>query len=104
MILDRFPEVRSLSSEEKLLLISELWNDLEENPSKVPVSREIIAELDRRMEHFRNHPNDFIKWEAGKTLQKHIDARAGSWDGTISGAELLKKTRPQLPRRKRTPL
>lgn len=66
MILDRFPEIRRLSAEEKLLFISELWNDLEENPSKVPVSREIIAELDRRMEHFRNHPEEFTTWEAAK--------------------------------------
>ena len=27
-------------------------------------------------------------------LQKHIQARAGSWDGKISGTELLRRTRP----------
>jgi len=27
-------------------------------------------------------------------LQQHIDARAGSWDGYVSGVELLLKTRP----------
>lgn len=53
MILEQFPEVRSLSSSEKLLFVSELWNDLEEHPSEVPVSREILAELDRRMDHFK---------------------------------------------------
>lgn len=26
--------------------------------------------------------------------QRHIRARAGSWDGAISGAELLRRTRP----------
>ena len=26
--------------------------------------------------------------------QRHIRARAGSWEGKISGAELLRKTRP----------
>ena len=32
----------------------------------------------------------------GKTnaLQKHIRARAGTWDGDLSGVELLKRTRP----------
>jgi putative addiction module component (TIGR02574 family) len=66
MILEQFPEVRSLSSAEKLLFVSELWNDLEEHPSEVPVSREILAELDRRMEHFKQHPEEFTTWEAVK--------------------------------------
>lgn len=66
MILEQFPEVRSLSSSEKLLFVSELWNDLEEHPSEVPVSREILAELDRRMNHFKQHPEEFTTWEAVK--------------------------------------
>lgn len=28
------------------------------------------------------------------SLQQHINARAGTWDGHCSGAELLRKTRP----------
>lgn len=28
------------------------------------------------------------------TLQKHLRDRAGTWDGKISGEELLKRTRP----------
>lgn len=64
MILEKLPEVRQLTASEKLMLVSELWNDLEAHPSEVPVSREIIAELDRRMEHFREHPDEFTTWEA----------------------------------------
>ena len=30
------------------------------------VPREIIAELDRRMKHFRQHPGEFTTWEAVK--------------------------------------
>jgi putative addiction module component (TIGR02574 family) len=66
MILEKFPEVQRLSPSEKLLFVSELWNDLEAHPSDVPVSREIIAELDRRMEHFQQHPGEFTTWEAVK--------------------------------------
>jgi putative addiction module component (TIGR02574 family) len=66
MILEKFPEVQQLSASEKLIFVSELWNDLEAHPSEVPVSREIIAELDRRMEHFRQHPDEFTTWEAVK--------------------------------------
>ena len=66
MIIEKFPEVQRLSSAEKLIFVSELWNDLEANPTEVPVSREIIAELDRRMEHFREHPDEFTSWEEVK--------------------------------------
>lgn len=66
MILEKFPEVQKLSPSEKLMFVSELWNELEEHPSAVPVSPEIIAELDRRMEHFRQHPDEFTTWEAVK--------------------------------------
>ena len=66
MILDKFPEVQKLSPSEKLIFVSELWNDLEAHPSEVPVSHEIIAELDRRMQHFRQHPDQFTTWEAVK--------------------------------------
>ena len=66
VILERFPEVQRLSASEKLIFVLELWNDLEAYPSEVPGSREIMAELDRRMEHFRQHPDEFTTWEAVK--------------------------------------
>ena len=66
MILEKFPEVQKLSPSEKLQFVSELWNDLEAHPADLPVSPEIIAELDRRMEHFRQHPDQFTTWEAVK--------------------------------------
>ena len=66
MILEQFPEIKQLSAAEKLIFVSELWNDLEAHPTEVPVSREIIAELDRRIEHFRQHPETGTTWEAVK--------------------------------------
>ena len=67
MILERFPEVKKLSPAEKLTFVSELWNDLHANPSQVPVSPAIVAELDRRMEYFRANPDSFTTWEAVKS-------------------------------------
>ena len=64
MILDKFPEIQRLSASEKLIFVSELWNDLEAHPSEVPISREIISELDQRMEYFRQNPNSFTTWES----------------------------------------
>ena len=66
MILDRFPEIQKLSPAEKLMVVSELWNDLEENPAEIPVSREVLAELNRRMQHFQQHPEEFTSWESVK--------------------------------------
>jgi putative addiction module component (TIGR02574 family) len=66
MIIEKFPDVQRLSASEKLIFVSELWNDLEAHPSDLPVSPEVISELDRRMEHFRQHPNEFTTWEAVK--------------------------------------
>lgn len=64
MILEKFPEVKRLSPSEKLQFVSELWNELEAHPNEIPVAREVIDELDRRMTHFREHPEQFTTWEA----------------------------------------
>ena len=64
MILEKIPAVKSLSSAEKLLLVTELWDDLAAHPADVPVSREQIAELDRRMEEYRKNPGQVTTWES----------------------------------------
>lgn len=56
MILERYPDILRLSPEEKLALVTELWDDLASNPSDIPVTPEEIAELDRRMEEYRKDP------------------------------------------------
>lgn len=66
MILERHPELRRLSPSEKLLLLSELWDDLAAHPEAVPISPEQIAELDRRMESYRKDPSQVTSWEAIK--------------------------------------
>ena len=45
MILETISGVNGLTAAEKLLLASELWDDLAAHPTDVPVSREQIAEL-----------------------------------------------------------
>lgn len=44
---------------------------------------------------FRDH-GVFARPKAGvpNAMQRHIRARAGAWQGKISGLELLKRTRP----------
>lgn len=64
MILDTLPELQRLSAAEKLLLVTELWDDLAAHPTEVPVSREVIEELDHRLEAYRRDPNQVTTWEA----------------------------------------
>lgn len=66
MILEQHPEIQRLSPSEKLVLVSELWDDLAAHPVDIPVTSEQIAELDRRMEAYRRDPMQVTTWEAIK--------------------------------------
>ncbi len=72
MILETLPEVNRLTASEKLILVGELWDDLAAHPTEIPVSREHIAELDRRMEEYRRDPSKVMTWEA---VQRRILGR-----------------------------
>jgi putative addiction module component (TIGR02574 family) len=72
MILETIPELGRMTPAEKLMLVSELWNDLAAHPTDVPVSRDQITELDRRMEAFRHDPGQTTSWEA---IQQRILGR-----------------------------
>lgn len=81
MILETIPDVSRLTAAQKLLLVSELWDDLAAHPTEVPVSREQIAELDRRMEDYRRDPSQATSWEA---IQKRLLVRTSSAVGAAS--------------------
>jgi putative addiction module component (TIGR02574 family) len=66
MILELHPEIQRLAPSEKLVLVTELWDDLAAHPADVPVSPEQIAELDRRMDDYRKDPTQVTNWEAIK--------------------------------------
>lgn len=72
-MLERFPALQQLTPSEKLLLVSELWNDLESNPANVPVSAEVLEELDRRIEDFQKNPDQFTTWES---LRQRLSSRS----------------------------
>lgn len=63
MILELHPELQRLSPADKLMLVTELWDDLAAHPEDVPVAPEWIAELDRRMEAYRQDPTQGTTWE-----------------------------------------
>jgi putative addiction module component (TIGR02574 family) len=64
MILETGPDVNRITPAQKLLLVTELWNDLTAHPTEVPISLEQIAELDRRMVDYRRDPSRFTTSES----------------------------------------
>ena len=64
MILETIPGVEQMTPAQKLLLVTELWDDLAAHPTEVPVSREQIAELDRRMADYRRDPARVTTWKS----------------------------------------
>jgi putative addiction module component (TIGR02574 family) len=55
-----------LSIEEKLHLISELWDSMTEHPENVPVPSWQLEELERRIESQRTDPQPGQSWDAVK--------------------------------------
>ena len=46
-MIERIPELRTLSPSEKLTLVTELWDDLASNPEDIPITSEQMAEIER---------------------------------------------------------
>ncbi len=63
VIAETIPALKTLSSQQKLTLVGELWDELETDPDAFPPREDHIKILEERFEHFRNHPNDVIAWE-----------------------------------------
>ena len=66
MIAETIPALERLSSEEKLLLVSELWDEITAQQNHIPVSQTLLDELDRRMEEFRRDPAAATTWDEAK--------------------------------------
>ena len=55
--------IASLSPAEKLQLLEELWEDLSEDPTNLPIHNWQIEELDRRKANLEAHPESALTWE-----------------------------------------
>ena len=63
MIAEKFPELKKLSPEEKLILVGELWDDLASQPDAFPQRADHVKLLQERLEDYRKHPSDLVAWE-----------------------------------------
>jgi len=66
MVVEKIPQLKMLSSEEKLILVGELWDQLAADPNAFPKRDDHVALLEGRLAHFRQHPDDVIAWEEVK--------------------------------------
>lgn len=62
MLKEAIPHFAQLSSSEKLLLLEELWDDMADHPSEVPVPDWQKRELERRYREFLQNPSEGSPW------------------------------------------
>jgi putative addiction module component (TIGR02574 family) len=65
-------DIETLSPEERLKLLEELWDSLSSSPDAVPLTEPQREELDRRLDELDREGPDGIPWEE---VQRRISSR-----------------------------
>ena len=77
MILERFPDIQKLTKEERVLLFCELQDVVVGENELINADPEIVAELDRRIEEYRQNPSRAKSWgEVRKRLRSLLSTGA----------------------------
>ena len=71
MRVDTIPEIGSLSTAEKILLVEDLWDSIAADAAPLPVPQSHLDELEKRWERFAASPGDVLSLEE---LKATIDA------------------------------
>jgi putative addiction module component (TIGR02574 family) len=66
------PEIESLSTSEKILLVEDLWDRIAVDESSVPIPQSHKEELDRRLHRYRSQPGNLLSLEE---LQERVEQR-----------------------------
>ena len=66
------PEIASLSTPEKILLVEDIWDNISIDESEVPVPKSHKDELDRRLKAFEATPGKLLTLEK---LQSRVERR-----------------------------
>jgi putative addiction module component (TIGR02574 family) len=63
MNLGDIPEIDSMSTSEKILLVEDLWDRITVDESSVPIPQSHKEELDRRLTRYKSHPGNLLSLE-----------------------------------------
>ncbi|MDA3787957.1 MAG: addiction module protein [Desulfobacula sp.] len=66
------PEIKNLSTSEKILLVEDLWDNIAIDESRVPIPHSHKEELDRRLKRYQSHPTNLLSFDE---LQGRIELR-----------------------------
>ena len=55
-------EILELSVTEKLRIVEEIWDSIVKNPDTLSITGEERAELDKRLQEYRENPTEGIEW------------------------------------------
>lgn len=67
-------EIFELSVAERIQIVEDIWDSIRQKPEEVPLSEAEKMELDKRLESYRQNPNEGIEWE---TLKKNLSPENG---------------------------
>lgn len=56
-------DVHSLTIDERLDLITELWESIRQSGEEIPLTDAQVAEIERRLEAHRRNPDAAVPWE-----------------------------------------
>ena len=65
----RVAEILELSVAERIQIVEDIWDSINNAPAELPLSEAEKSELDKRLESYRQNPNEGIEWE---TLKKNL--------------------------------
>lgn len=60
------PDLKTMTTEEKLLTMKSLWNDMRQNFQNSTESKEICALLDKRLARVESGEAELLDWEKVK--------------------------------------
>ncbi len=60
-------DIKALTVDERLDVIEEIWDSIDDDPSPPMISDELKAELERRLAAHRLNPDEGSTWEEVKT-------------------------------------
>jgi putative addiction module component (TIGR02574 family) len=63
MIVEKIPELKTLTAEEKLTLVGELWDELSNSPDQLLPRHDHIQILEKRLAEYKANPQGVSTWE-----------------------------------------